>query len=209
MKSITYIILIALTLSSCVHVYFVEPQPKAGILLPEVPKELHGKWIDQETKISIDEKGMISYKIREIEIDSMSVEIDTVYSNVLLCDSIKLFKAKQYYVLNYRENNSLWEIYVIEKKTNGDVIFYETREPDFFVKDKNLKLKQAHYQVDEKDTLVETLNPKFEGNVRFNSATFTGQMKLKTIKKIAQKENIINILKQDGTVSSPNYVVEN
>ena len=192
-------------LSSCVQVYFIEPQPKGGILLTEIPEELQGKWTLASSEFIIDKRG---YTFYQIGTDTLSNSSDTIYERVNLTDSVRLYKSKRFYIVNSREDDKNWEIVVIKKLRNGDIYLYETRDPEFYIKDRNLKLVSAKYEIDDRDTIVGSLNPYFEGSSRFQSAIFSGQMKLKGIKKIAKKKNIIFILKKDGTLVNPSRDIE-
>lgn len=197
-----YFLLIAIfpfIISSCVHLYFIEPQPEGGKLLSEVPTELHGEWYTEEGGIEIRSNGIY---VKKIQLDTLTNKMDTMNKDNSLCDTFRLYKIKQFYVLNYRENNTPWEIVIISKQGN-DIYLYGTTNPDLLSKDQNLKLKEARYSMDDKDTIVQALNPELEESSSFRSATFSGKMTLKTVKIIASEENIMNILKSDGSIYFP------
>lgn len=199
MKALFLLILIPILLSSCAHVYFTEPQPKGGMRLNEVPAELHGEWYVENEGLIIEKTGATSYKTFR---DSISNATDTVYDRVVLSDTFRLYQAKPFYVLNYRGSGRDWEIIVISTNKNGDIYICESRKPDIFKQDGDLKLLNAHYDLDGRDTTVHELNPDYDGEVIFKSATFSGQIQIGTLKKIARKENAILILKKDGSVIS-------
>lgn len=199
MKTVFLITIIPFVLSSCAHVYFTEPQPKGGTRLKEVPAVLHGEWYVENEGLIIEKTGATSYKTFR---DSTSNAIDTVYNRIPLSDTFRLYQAKPFYVLNYRGSGHDWEIIVISTNKNGDIYICESRKPDIFKQDDDLKLLNAHYELDGRDTTVQELNPDYDGEVNFKSAIFSGEMKISTLKKIARKENAILILKKDGSVIS-------
>lgn len=197
MKLALFTILV-LTLSSCVSIYFTELQPKEGILLNEIPKELHGSWHFDNNEIIIESKGVISYRTRHL--DTITNTLDTVYNNIILSDTVQLYKINNLYVLNYRENNNPWEIAIIERKRNGNIFIYGSTDTEIFSRDKSLKFVNANFRIDEKDTTVQTLNPDFEYSYKLNSATYSGQMSFETVKKIATRKYLLNVLKTEGTL---------
>lgn len=122
-KPVLLLSIVTFILSSCIHVYFIESQPKGGIFLTEFPEELHGQWFIENSEVKLEKNGLCFLEIRK---DSLSNTIDTIHEEMKLSDTFQLYKAKQFYVLNYRDNKNYWEIVVIEKHRNGDIYFYET-----------------------------------------------------------------------------------
>ncbi len=197
MKLALFTILV-LILSSCVIIYFTEPQPKEGILLSEMPKELQGSWHMDNSEMIIESKGIIVYKTRHR--DTITNRLDTLYEKLILSDTVQLYKINNLFVLNYREKNSPWEIAIIEKKRSGNIFVYGSTDTEIFSRDKSLRFENANFTIDEKDTTVQTLNPDFGYSYKLNSATYSGQMTFETLKKIATRKNLFRILKTDGTV---------
>lgn len=186
-----------LILSSCVSIYFTEPQPKEGIFLSEVPKELHGSWHRGNYEMIIESKGSINYRTRHS--DTITNKLDTLYENLILSDTVQLFKINNLYVLNYRVKNNPWEIVIIEKKRSGNIFIYGSTETEIFSKDKSLKFVNANFTIDDKDTTVQTLKPNFGNSGKLNSVTYSGQMSFETIKKLTTRKYLFRILKTDGT----------
>lgn len=200
MNNLVFVILLTLILQSCVSIYFQEPQPKNGKLLSEIPEELRGEWLINEEGVKIDDSNYRNIQFRR---DTLNAVYDVDTTLIKLCDTNRLYKIKQFYVFNYRANGSPWEIIVIEVNLKGDISFYETRETTLFEKDKKLEFIEANYNIDGNDSTVYVLSDGIEGSSRFNSATFSGQMLYKTVKKIARKKNLIIRLNKDGTVFNP------
>jgi hypothetical protein len=200
MKNPAIFVLILFVLSSCVRIYFKDPQPKGGILLKEFPKELCGEWMEKGGLLV--EKDGISFI--EFEKDTLNNTVDTIYQKAYLSDSVSLYKAKDIYVLNTRKQGQHWEIFALSIQNNGDINVYQITEPQLFAKDKNLHLEEARFMIDERDTIVQTLRLKYEGTQKLKSATFSGQMGIKTVKKaLKQKDQLLLILKKDGSFGEP------
>lgn len=195
MKKNYWLIIIAALLSSCASVYFTETQPKGAKVVKYIPSELHGEWGNNECNILIDDDKIIA---TEWQYDSLTNQLDTTIKTLQLVDTAFLTVSKPYYVYHYGIYGGPWEIAVIEKKRNGDILIYETREPDTYRVDRNLKLKKARYIIDETDTIVHTVNPGFEESISFQSATFSGQMNKKTLKRIAVEANLMYTFKSNG-----------
>lgn len=199
LKNLLLIVFSLALLQSCNPIYFVDPQPKNGILLTEVPKELQGVWNDQ---------GKIVVNNQSFRVKNSKDEIEDEW---ILSDSIRLFKLRDLYVLNTRQADTDWEITIIERNRKGDVSFYQTTDTNFFVKDKNLKLKEAYFIIDEEYTKVHSLNLcDSEGRImEFQSATFSGKMRYKTLKNIINEKNLWIKLKSDGTIYTPDRSLKN
>ncbi len=200
MKTSFIFVLLLFILSSCVSVYFKDPQPKDGVLLHEIPPELCGKWMEKGGLLV--EKDGISFI--EFEKDTLNNTVDTIYQKAYLSDSVQLYKAKDIYVLNTRKQGQHWEILALSIQNNGDINVYQITEPQLFAKDKNLHLEEARFMIDERDTIVQTLRLKYEGTQKLKSATFSGQMKVKTLQNaMKQKDQLLLILKKDGSFGEP------
>lgn len=189
--------ILVLIFSSCVSIYFTEPQPIEGIFLSEVPKELHGSWHRGNYEMIIESKGSINY--RTSHRDTITNALDTLYENLILSDTVHLYKINNLYVLNYREKNKPWEIVIIERKRSGNIFIYGSTDTKIFSRDKSLKFVNANFTIDEKDTTVQTLNPNFGYSYKLNSATYSGQMSVETVKKLATRKYLFRVLKTDGT----------
>ena len=198
MKLAILMTFLVFTIYSCVSIYFTEPQPKDGFLFEKIPEELHGQWDDKSSGgIKIVNNGIITFKIRK---DSLSNITDTSFTNFILSDTVQLYKLDPFYILNYKTKNNPWEIAIIEKQKNGNILTYVVFDPELFTKDTNLKLENANFTINGEDTIVKTLNPYCEHSIKLNNATFSGKMSVQTIKKLAKRKNIFYILKKDGFV---------
>jgi len=200
MIKVFYCISLSIVITSCSHIYFTEPQPRGGIPLFEIPNELHGVWSDQNGGIEIHKYGYNEFKY---ELDSVTNSFDTLIKYMNLSDSFKLFRAKELYVFNAKLKSKYWEIAILTKQKNGDIHYYVTSEPDVFVKDRNLKLIEAKYNIDDEEKIIKTINPDFEDHISFKYAIFSGQMKYKTLRKIITNENLMQVYKKNGTFFSP------
>ncbi len=197
MKRFFGFILPLLLLSSCITIHFTEPQPYGGERLEEIPAELCGSWKDQDDQFSIDPKGMTELRVRK---NSENGTVDSILSRVELSDTFRIYRSGTLYVVNFRESHTPWEIVVAKKMPNGDINIYQTTDAELLAKDKKLRLLEAHFILDGKDTLVKTVNPDFEDNLEFKNATFEGQMKQSTLKKIAKKSSLQFTLSHDGKI---------
>ena len=206
MKSLPYLVVAIFLLPSCSHIYFTEAQAGGGKLLSEVPKELHGKWKIDETEsakesitewLTIEKEGYRYFKVVK---DSLQ-KVDTVKTEAtLLSDSTKLYASGKLYILNYQDDNPNWEIFILKKCANGSIYLYESRDPKFFIRDKNLKLVQAKYRIEEEEKIVETLDPPHMESANFRHAIFSGQLATKTIQRLIRKKNRLLVLKKNGKV---------
>jgi len=176
-------------------------QPRGGDRLNEMPKELYGEWYGDTEGWLINELGLTNI---DFKTDSLENIIDTVYTTTPLSDSIQIYKSEELYVLNFRGKSEYWEIAIFQPKSNGDISIYNISDPKVFAKVKGLKLVEANYTIDDKYQTVSNLEPAAESSLKFESAIFSGQMKLNSLKKIL-KEISPTIFKHDGTI----YVPEN
>ena len=207
MKSLPYLVAAIFFLSSCSHIYFTEAQAGGGALLSEVPKELHGKWkIDERESakegitewLTIEKEGYRYFKVVK---DSLQ-KVDTVKTETtLLSDSTKLYVSGKIYIFNYQDENPNWEIVVLEKRANGSIYFYESRDLKFFIRDKNLNLLEAKYTIDEEEKILKTLDPSHTESANFQHAIFSGQLSTKTIHRLTRKKYRLHVLKKNGKVA--------
>ena len=105
-KVFIYLGLLA-AISSCLPVYFEQPQP-AGIEAEKIfPKKLQGVYFEEGNDITI-------------KIDELTFEYgneDTILNRGQLSDSLILKKYKKYFFLNLK-NDDLWSVYVVSKKND-------------------------------------------------------------------------------------------
>lgn len=198
---LTYGLIILLSTSSCFHVYFDQPQPKNGIKLPTVPDELHGKWIDVKDTFYIDGSGGFGY-------DFDSISGNYIKDGFLLSDSILLYRAGNYYVVNYSKDRIWWEVEIIERKENGDLYFYYPSKAPYFGKRLGLrvdKIEQEFEPVWLNDSIGRNRHVLFKKSLKMNNVMsrnaiyYKGQFRIKDIKKVTILDNLTIIYKHDGT----------
>lgn len=198
MKS-TLIILTLLTafLSSCTNVFFDQPQPKNGKKLKFVPTELQGTWIEQLDTIYITKNGLEEVNVKMDSLDNIaSIEREKFY----LSDTLVLTKAGKYYVVNLFEKNN-WQVIILDKQSNGDVIWYYPSEPPFFGEGQGLKVKKVTGKINGIKTTDTSLTNKDKG--KEITVYYEGQFRIKDIKKVLLKENQLWIFKSDGSIIEP------
>jgi len=190
------IIGLGIFLFSCSPVYYSEPQTYGGTLQTKVSSDIWGEWSNNDVVWVIDEKGMT---VNNSKIDTVTNITDITVDFFGLTDTSVLYQKGKFYLYNCRENDTPWELNILEKKWNGDIKIYDCREAELIIKDKNLTLKEARFNLDDVDTLVQTLNPDFEYNMNFMHATFDGQISRKTFRKMTKNKFLFTTLKKDGT----------
>ena len=200
MKLISLTIGLLLMLSSCVHVYFSEPQPKGGKRQSEIPKELYGTWFGETEGFQFSEKGYTNINIKT---DSVGTIIDTTYQTTCLSDTFRIYKAKELYVIHSKENSDYWEIVILKPMKNGNINTYHTSDPKIFVHDKGLKLEEVNYLIDDELQSFKTLDLDQFDTLSFQNAMFSGQMNIKTLRKVIVPDNLMNIFKKDGSLYLP------
>lgn len=200
MKYLFPLIILSLLFSSCAHVYFTEPQPDGGARIYEIPEELFGEWMDDNGGLEIDVTGIMDISLNRNTDGNI---IDTSYRKTELSDTMRLYKTKNLYVFNYRDGSDYWELVVIQKMKNGDIKFYQTANPEIFVKDKRLRLEEAKYIIDGEEQVVNDLKSDNTDESGFKFAVFSGQMKVKTLRKILKEEYLMVALLNDGTIYIP------
>ena len=120
-----------------------------------------------------------------------------------LSDSLRIYKAKEFYVIHSKENNDYWEIVILKPINNGDINLYCTSNHELFASDKGLKLQEATYIINGEEKKVKALNTNSEESAIFQNALYSGQMSIKTIRKMITIDNLLLILKADGSVFNP------
>jgi hypothetical protein len=200
MKLLIIITISLLTLSSCVTIYFTEPQPKGGERILKVPKELYGKWFSETEGWKIDESGLT---LIDVKIDSVLNTVDTTYKTSSLSESLRMYKEKELYILNSRDNRNYWDVIILNRLDNGDINIYRPTDPTLFNDDKKLKLKEAVFLINGEERTVQSLDPIYKDSSKFQSALFSGQMDTETLRKIVKKDNLILIFKNDGSAYVP------
>lgn len=191
-----WILFLLLSLTSCVSVYFDQPQPKGGESLTSLPKEFQGKWLGDEDTIKINSTCLeVSKKI--VDSLTMTTSVETV--NYCLCDSIKMYKAENYYVANLYKKDLGWEIFVFEIQKNGDLVSYYPSSPPYMGKGGGLKIKKVVSTTISEESLengeIISKSIKQKDNQMIRQVFYTGQFKIKDIKKIIKDDNKVFVWK--------------
>ena len=113
MNRIIPLALLAILLSSCFSVSFIEPQPKGGKNISSFPDKIVGTYLLYGDTIIVTPK-------------SFTFEGGTHY----ISDSIIVRKFKKYKVLSVKEKNG-WTITLVERRRNGDLSIYSINDEDF------------------------------------------------------------------------------
>ena len=188
-----YFLIIGSLLSSCVSVYFDQPQPKGGELLTNFPKEFQGKWLGDDDTIYINSNCV---KVYEYITDSVTMLKETKLTQFCLSDSIQLYKAGDYYVANLKNKEQGWEIYVFEFQKNGDLYSYYPSTSPFMGKGHGLKVEKVistpiDASISEgsagNEIVSKSIQPK--DNETINTVYYKGQFRIKDIHKIIKEEN--------------------
>jgi len=196
MKKVLPILALFFALISCSHIYFQEVQPKKGIYQTEMPEELFGVWFGSTEGWQMNEYGITNI---DLKTDSLNNVIDTVYRTTPLSDSVQFFKATDLYVLNARENSNYWEIMIFQAMDSGDIHVYSISDPKVFYGIKGLELESANYYIDDELRRVKTLEPEATSSLKFQSAVFSGQMKIRSLKRVL-KSIPPTVLSCDSTI---------
>lgn len=194
------IILLALLvafLTSCTNVYFNQPQPKNGKHLKFVPEELQGKWVDKLDTIFITKNGFEEVNVKT---DSLEKIISVKKEKFFLSDSLVLNKAGKFYIINLLEKGN-WQIIILDKQSNGDIIWYYPCKPPFFGEGRDLKVKKVIGKIKGVETIDKSLTNKDEGTSI--TVYYDGQFRINDIKKVILEENQLWIFKADGSIIDP------
>jgi len=184
-------------ISSCTNVYFDQPQPKNGEILKYVPTELQGTWIEKLDTLYITKHGFEEVNVKT---DSAGTIASIKRETHVLSDSLMLQKAGKYYVINIRERKK-WQVVILDKQNNGDIIWYYPLSPPFFGEGNGLIIQKVKGKINGIETIDKSLTNKDKGSI--SSVYYQGQFKSKDIKKILIEENQLWIFKTDGTIIEP------
>lgn len=204
-------IALSLILTSCLTVSFNQPQPKDGQRLKEFPEKLQGKWkMDDGDFIMIDATGIGT---SNLIVDSLNNIIDTSYRYTSLSDSLRIYEGGKYYVYNEQSSNGSWTFAVTKVDFKGNIYNYLCDDFKFYSSLKGLKVDSASYmvqhylhEIDELITLDTTVyNPSVKELSKINNDEiewiyFNGQIRIRDLKKITVRKNLISIYKVDGTI---------
>ena len=199
MKKINFIIIGSLIiLNSCVSVYFDMPQPKGAVRINTVPQELQGKWNDKTDTCMITNGGMLQISLTR---DSSGNIISSKRIPTSLSDSLMLFKAGKYYVVNtLNKEGKGYEVIVIEVQSNGDIGWYNAIKSPFFGTGTGYEVTKVVRTKNGKEIINKSLKNVPGENI--TEVYYKGQMSITDLSKIVLPKNQFSILKKDGTMST-------
>ena len=191
--------------------YFDQPQPKNGVLLSSVPEELQGAWCSEyggempKDTTFIDRRGMYHLKFD-------SVAMKYVEESLFLSDTFLLYRAGDYYVTNATDDGKWWEINILHVQTNGDILIYYPSTAPYFGKRCGLRVDSidqtyGRYGADSSDWIERT--PLFKKSLSMknvlqrNAVYYSGQFRIKDIKKVIIPDNLVYNFRKDGIIVSP------
>lgn len=189
-------IMLLLSLTSCVSVYFDQPQPNGGELLTSLPKEFQGKWLGDDDTININSTCLeVSKKI--VDSLTMTTSVETV--NYCLCDSVKMYKAGNYYIANLFKEDFGWEIFVFEIQKNGDLVSYYPSSPPYMGKRGGLEIIKVVSTIINEETLendeIISKSIKQKNNQMIRQVFYKGQFRVKDVKKVIKEDNKVFVWK--------------
>lgn len=208
------LIVLSMSLSSCFHLYFDRVQPKGGVELTSVPEELQGQWFlrhsineSKSDSIYIDQNGWFTY-------DYDSIKNEYIREGLNLSDTLRLFKAGEYYVANYSEDRMWWEVEIIHRHENGDIYFYYPSEAPYFGKRLGLRVVEINEAYREwEEEIMEYVETEKRPRKRLkmgsdvfqrNAVYYSGQFRVKDISKVMIEKNLVQIYRVDGSIERPN-----
>jgi len=204
-KRTALLLLITAVFTSCTTVYFDRPQPKDGIIMTEFPEEIQGTWnlMEQLGSLKI-ELSASSMTMTEYEKDSITNEnVVKKSTEVLLGDSIVLKDCKSFYAMNLKENDKQFQVVTLVTNDQNDLLVYSPKSLPFWKNSCRLKLDSV--VVSEGGFMgggEERTQKNFEIAEGENISTvfYSGWLKSKHLKKIHREDNLLLILRQDGTI---------
>lgn len=204
-----------ITLTSCLTVSFNQPQPKDGNRLQEFPEELRGTWTkDDGDFFTINAAGIQS---SNLIYDSLENLIDTSYKYTALSDSLQLHQGGKYYVYNMQDSEDMWNFAVVNVDVKGNIYTYLCDDAKFYSELKGIKVDSLSYSgqhylegTDEFldfDTTIHNPSAKEISKMDYadlRNVYFNGQIRIRDLRKIAVRKNLISIYRSDGTVEEAN-----
>ncbi len=194
MKKLALLLIVAV-FASCTSVYFEVPQPKGGEIQNQIPKEIQGTWIKKFDTCYIFAKG---YTDVNTSLDSAGKVTGVKRNTQFLSDSMLINKAGKYYVVNFLgDDGNGWQVVIIEKKENGEMAWYYPAAAPFFGSSSTLIVKKV-VRSKKKKTFTNKSLLKVEGE-HIDKVFYSGQFTMDDIKKVTIPENMVRLLKTDGT----------
>ena len=205
LKRTALLLFIGILFTSCTTVYFDRPQPKDGMVMTEFPEEIQGTWNLMEQlgslKIVLSASSMT---MTEYEKDSITNEnVVKKSTEVLLGDSIVLKDCKSFYAMNLKENDKQFQVVTLVTNDQNDLLVYSPKSLPCWKNSCRLKLDSV--VVSEGGFMgggEERTQKNFEiaEGENINTVFYSGWLKSKHLKKIHREDNLLLILRQDGTI---------
>lgn len=199
-----------ISLSSCLTVSFNQPQPKDGDRLQVFPEELRGTWTENDGDFfTIDAGGIGS---STLIYDSLENLIDTTYKYNALSDSLRMYQGGRYFIYNEQASDGTWIFAVTKVDAKGNIYNYICDDFKFYLNLNGLKADSASYHVQyylddidefrDFDTTIYNPSEKELSEIEVDDLQrvyFNGQIRIKDLRKIAIRKNLISIYWADGT----------
>jgi hypothetical protein len=175
---LSLIILLSLSLSSCVVTYFDAVQPMDGTTVTEIPSKFQGNWENEKIKITSNSDSIALIELKDGKPKNSE---ENIFIHV--SDSCIVKTAGKYCVLNLKDKNQ-YQLIILKSKANS-IEVYRPYINDKRIKGTNLKIL---------DVPVDT--------TKANDITYvTGQITSKQLKKIIDTKDKMILLK-DGTIQT-------
>ncbi len=209
MKYLLFVLLVCFLGSCMTHVHFNEPQPKNSHRLDAFPAELQGSWKRESGETFVITESYMTDE-RFIQ-DSLGLVIDTIADTTYLSDSLQLHTAGDYYVYNVLFG-PFYVFAVVEKDQDGNWNHYYCDDPHMYKDMRGLKMDSAAItyseyfpETDELNVVDTTLLKPKKRNVfespydEIRSVYFSGQIRIKDLKKLCKEEYFMFSLRKNGT----------
>ena len=205
LKRAVFLLLVGVVFTSCTTVYFDRPQPKDGIVMTEFPEEVQGTWnlMEQLGSLKI-ELSATSMTMTEFEKDSITNQnVIKKSTEVLLGDSIILKDCKSFYVMNLKENDKQYQVVTLVSNDQNDLLVYSPKSLPFWKNSCKLKLdsvivSEGGFMGGGEEHVQK--NFKIAEGENINTIFYSGFLKSKHLKKMHREDNLLMILKRDGTI---------
>ena len=191
-------------LFSCTTVYFDRAQPRDGKPLNEFPDEILNEWILNENLGSFSILFTLnSMVLTEYEKDTLSNEMFLKKrTEISIGDSIILKDCKSFYALSLKENKNQYQVVSLVFNEIEEIEIYTPQHVPFWKNSRKLKLDSV--VVSEGDMFGNNLhvqdNFKLKEGEGIRKVHYSGSLKIKHLKKMNREENLLLILRSDGTI---------
>ena len=172
-KTLVFIVLLSLT--SCLTIYFEQPQPAGSKVLTSFPAKMQGAYTSNDE--GKDTAYVLTDRYVFFENEEKFNGTDTVEVEVLreeiLSTNLVLKKQGKYYVLNDKEDGKdYWNVYLLNIQKNGDIAVmltgdFETEEDTIQLNDPKKSLNEffditEFQKLDKNEYLVNPTRKEFK-----------------------------------------------